>query len=168
MNPSAVEQVVADLEREHHDVLDRLAKLKAELAAVEARRADIENVRAGLERLGAVTVERSTISDTDRAYAQAQRTDGGSSVGRDAVAAEPATPVQRIRSTELVAQLVARAGAPMTRDEIVDRFGEEIGFPETWQNPRNAIGNALARATSRGLIASLDGDRFAGKEFELL
>lgn len=64
---------------------------------------------------------------------------------------------KKIRSTSMVGDMVARSGHQWSREEIHQGFLERFGLPDSWQNPANALNNAIARAVENGLISERDG-----------
>ncbi|MCR6494060.1 hypothetical protein [Cellulomonas sp. P24] len=59
---------------------------------------------------------------------------------------------QRIRSTQLAAEVVRTMARGVSRDDVLAEFGTRGLIPSSWTNPRNAVNNALSRAAQRGLI----------------
>lgn len=69
----------------------------------------------------------------------------------------PPTPKKNIRSTTIVADLVARRDTWSSRPEIHESFDTLGMIPPTWENPTNAINNAISRAVGKGLIVEHGG-----------
>lgn len=104
--------------------------------------------------------------------------DSGSSIGEETLDVRPAEaaasasggpdtghtptdhPPTRVRSTELVAQVINTA-APhtMSRDDVLHAM-ELGGYTRGMKAPKNSINTALYRASQRGLIRTLDRDTF--------
>lgn len=77
----------------------------------------------------------------------------------DGLETDAADGKKRIRSTDMVAKLVNDSPVPMTREAIREKFDQVYGFPATWQNPVNALNNAIVRAANNKQIVA-DGDIF--------
>lgn len=72
---------------------------------------------------------------------------------------------KRVRSTELVVDVVDRIGRPASRAEIFSQFEALKGIPQSWvSNPRNSLNNALGRAVENGRIQKI-GEEFAPKSY---
>lgn len=71
-------------------------------------------------------------------------------------------PIKRIRSTEMMTELLALLARPVTREEahtaFMERYKEQI--PETWRNPENALNNALNRSVDNGDVKVTNDGRF--------
>lgn len=154
------DEVVEGLEREIHEQSRRIADLAAALRTAEE---DLKRLRIAqdvVRRLydsgdgsgsdtqgGDVSPHSQTpLRVHSEAALIAPRFDGPADGGTGT------TPqLRRVRSTQMVADLVKELGAA-SRDEVVAAFADRGLAPASWQNPRNAIGNALGRAVERGLL----------------
>lgn len=137
-----------------------MSDLRSELSAAEQRLAHIhgavENIQSLLnesapgerEPQADNANEDESIPRVDPAWGQQQA---------------PNAPLvrQRVPSTDWVAEIVNNFGRVATRDEIFEAFQVQRGFPPSWTNPRNSIGNALNRAAERHMIQRIDSNNFA-------
>ena len=64
---------------------------------------------------------------------------------------------KKIRSTQMVAELINDSDEMWERGDIHDAFQMRYSVPESWSNPTNAINNAIGRAVKHGLIAERGG-----------
>ena len=161
MDTHGFEELFGTLDRERQQMAARLETLRREVVESEQRMRDLDAVIAGLQRLDLVPTKAELEPSSVHVPAVHDEPSEEEDPGALESTASATPPRQRIRSTEMVADVVNRAVGPLTRDEVVEKFRVEVGFPASWANPRNAIGNALGRATSRGWVTALDGDRFA-------
>jgi hypothetical protein len=156
-----------DLIEERVRVTERVTQLEGELNSSRERLAALDKVLSGLRELGLLDqLVPSAKAPEPEAAAAPATSEGGTppivQYALDALKHRAAT--TRIQSTTLVAQLVNSVGHPMNRDEVMDRFEQTHGFPDSWKNPRNNLGNALARAHENGDIDRF-GDMFAPKGY---
>lgn len=93
--------------------------------------------------------------------------DDASEDGRQGGSHRPAPRIKRTRSTEWIAEIINTTGRVMTRDEVYEEYERQKGFPESWTNPRNSLGNALGRAVANKWVKRLPGDRFVGVDVDL-
>ncbi|WP_299057941.1 hypothetical protein [uncultured Nocardioides sp.] len=144
----------------------RLGELHRQLEEVEGRLRDLDAVITGFRRLSlAPGVEERSQQEAALEDASNEQDDEGDAREPGAPSSTSTPKKRRIRSTDLVATLVNQATEPMTRDQIVNAFEVHIGFPKSWANPRNAVGNALNRAAKAGRVQTLPGDTFAPREW---
>jgi len=136
------------LANERRDAAAEVTRLKSELEAAQARLDDLDGVIERLRRLGLLPEDERPrlLDDIVEQVAQTNFR---------------RRPVARIRSTEIVADLVNKHGEPVTREEALELLDRDRGIPTGWANPRNAIGNALNRAVDKGAILQLDADLYA-------
>lgn len=62
---------------------------------------------------------------------------------------------KRIRSTQMVVDLMDELRVPLTKAGIREEFERKFGFPPAWKNPDNALNNAIARAAADGKIRQI-------------
>jgi hypothetical protein len=156
-----------DLIEERVRVTERVTQLEGELNSSRERLAALDKVLSGLRELGLLDQPPPSVKapEPEVAAAPAASEDGTPDLVQFALdALKHKTVTTRIQSTTLVAQLVNSVGHPMNRDEVIDRFEQTHGFPDSWRNPRNNLGNALARAHENGDIDRF-GDMFAPKGY---
>lgn len=158
---------------ERAQVIERVEQLETDLSHARERLGALEKVLSGLRDLGLLPSEEPVTDDPgvehgpSNADAQVrrdsdERLESQSTFTYRGVKSRP--PTTRIRSTSIVADLVNAAGKPLTREQVYEEFELTHGFPESWRNPRNALGNALTRAHDNGDIDRF-GDMFAPKGY---
>lgn len=164
MNTGAIEDALHQLQVEGAELLARGGQLEVELrhvrdaharvlAAIESLRRVLGPEQQKLDELpverrdAAVVVEGPAPFDLSWPGAEKPDSDGDEE--------QP----KRIRSTAIVANLLANNPRVWTFDEIVDAF-EYHGWSSRMQNPRNALRTALTRATKRGSILAIDETHF--------
>ena len=92
---------------------------------------------------------------------------GGSQPVRDTDEAGSETDEVRLRrisptsSTARVAEIVERAGLPLTVHEIYEAFRARDWLEEDWDSPEAAVTAAARRAHQRNLVVRLPGRRYA-------
>ena len=64
---------------------------------------------------------------------------------------------KKLPSTQMIADVVNDSDRPLSREEAHEGFIARYGLPPTWENPANALNNALGRAVKNGLIEELNG-----------
>jgi hypothetical protein len=69
----------------------------------------------------------------------------------------PPSGPRKIRSTQMVADLVNSEMREWTREDVHKGFAAAYGNPANWATPANAINNAIARATEKKLFAEREG-----------
>lgn len=136
---------------------DTLQRLDTALARVQKRVGDIqEELEAAEQEMERLRIAREVVRQiaglgAPEAAEQPQR-------GPRYVTRSPEAPdarnhrPRRIRSANVVAELVRELGGAHTKDEIFDAFMTRGLAPESWSNPRNAFNNAINRAVARGLL----------------
>lgn len=134
-----------DLRREADEIDRQLVKLDGNRAQLTARREAIAEYFSVVERLQGVP--------QGEAKAKAP-TNARSFNGK-----------KRIRSTGLVASVVIGSGKKWTREQIREGFDAKYGIPD-WENPDNALSNAIGRAVAQGLIAENNSLYFDPAEFK--
>jgi hypothetical protein len=161
----AVRDTVAELETQREDVARQVAEAQVlfETSAKQLQRLDaaISSMR-DLFEVDQASHDRQSREGTSNISDEQERT--GENPVDDSIrsedeqsARESAAPVhkpprRRIQSTTIVGDIVSDAQKPITRDEIRQRFRESGLAPASWQNPENAVGNAITRAVERKLI----------------
>jgi len=147
---------------ERQSLQARSSQLASELSDVRARLAAIDDALRGIELLGSEILvpndeesEEPITPENDpsglKLFASQFGPTGPSQADQ---------PIKRIRSTEMVAQLVRDHGV-LSRDEIHSLFEATYGFPPTWRSPANALNNAINRAIDRGDVRRVGSDAFA-------
>lgn len=151
-----------------HEELERQIDVhKTELQALAAQLADVQNrLRSLLNIQEAVrALEGPTFANPeDAAMMHAPLTEKDVSnfieAARPVLPPKPAT--KRIRSTEMVADMINSSDRSWTREGIHDGFKQLYGYPDSWGNPANALNNAIGRAAANGLIVELN-DRYMSR-----
>jgi hypothetical protein len=167
LNPGGL---IATLHSERDASVEQLRTLRDQVLVLEARLADLNAVIEGLGRLNLVSMDSARESEGEDRRAQP---DGHGKRDSSKAIPEPQQKTPRdatmwgkkIRSTDMVADLINEAGRSMDREEIISEFDNRFGIPVSWDKPRNALGNALSRAAERGLIDRLGADVFAPRGF---
>lgn len=168
MTTNTFRDAIVALRAEREDVAADVKRLRAEMTAAETRLGYLDGAIENLVQLGGdaaddadETPDVTDIEVEDDAETDDDLPDDGLSPFE-----QPHTVIRRkTPSTAMVADLVNEVGRPMHRDEVVDAYEARHGFPPSWQNPRNTLGNALLRAWSRGLIVRVDQDHFAPRRY---
>ncbi|WP_167140210.1 hypothetical protein [Diaminobutyricimonas sp. TR449] len=132
---------VASLLEEQRELSARLEALNAERETVAEHMEAIQTILSALARYSGKPVAPTPVLEPRK---QAEQR-------------ELVTSKARIRSTDMVGELVSKSGRKWTREEIHKGFEDEYGIPEAWTNVANALNNAIARAVQRGLIEERDG-----------
>jgi hypothetical protein len=70
-----------------------------------------------------------------------------------------AAPIKRVRSTELVIDIVNSAARAITRGEVLDLM-HEYGHTSAMKDPRNSVNTALYRAVKDGRIRRMDAETY--------
>ncbi|MGA1838469.1 hypothetical protein VD659_16240 [Herbiconiux sp. 11R-BC] len=155
-----------ELDRQIAVTQEEVDGLKQKLHAAQVRLVNLSNIRVNAQALDEAPDPDVTFFPSIQGFIEADVVRGLGQVRQEAdgvVVLGGQSSRKRIRSTEMVADVVKEADVPLTRDEIFTAFENTYGFPETWTNPRNALNNAIARATEKGLIVQ-DDDEFISRE----
>lgn len=155
---------VEDLEAHRAALQTEVDTIERDIAELEARRKTTQSELSDVSV--AVNVLRRMINPQDQESAPTMsevQADPGTEQGRafvegflaDSARAGQILPTGRIRSTEMVGELVAEVGRPISRQEIRSRFEERYGIPPIWNNPINALNNAIGRAVEKRLIRDI-------------
>ncbi|MCU1439730.1 MAG: hypothetical protein JWP85_727 [Rhodoglobus sp.] len=138
------------------DIAAQLAIARERLNSLNAIRANATKLEgtAGLSGSGTLTI---TGSDGTSDINDPKLHEPLTIISVDGSPIDLRAPKKKIRSTQLVADMINESNARWTRQEIHDGFRERIGVPPTWENPANAINNAIARAVEKTLIVEQDG-----------
>jgi hypothetical protein len=146
-----------ELERQIAACESEVADLSRQLATVSSRLHALQSIRDSAMQLDA-TIEDDNLKDGSSAGVPRWRINEPRLVMNPSgsVAFEVAAP-KKIRSTQMVADLVNGEMREWTRDDIHRGFASTYGIPANWGTPANAINNAIARAVEKDLIAERGG-----------
>jgi hypothetical protein len=151
--------LISQLENERAELRDRQLDLSNKLRVTEQRLALLTNVLQGLLELNRPESDALLSADNMPATGDIElpAADSSSSLP-DATPTRYSLPSgTRVRSTDMVAQIIRESDRALTRQEIQSAFKERFGYPPSWKAPANALNNAIARAHEKGLIVENDG-----------
>lgn len=167
MTDDTLREALVSLRTQREDVASEVERLGAELRDAESSLARLERAIEGLAPF--LDEDIAILEDIDDETPDETPNETLDETPRESAWQQfdqPAPVRKKYPSTQMVGDLVNDLGRAIHRDEIVTAFADRFGFPPTWENPRNTLGNALLRAWERGLIERLDPDRFAPRGHE--
>lgn len=167
------------LREEGSSIETRVAELKNELALAEQRLAHIRGAIQNLQfivgdlpaasRIENLAPEVEIPQESDNPFADIADLfeNPDETEPHDESKRSARSGVKRTPSTDWLAEIVNASGRVLTRNEVFEEYERQKGFPESWTNPRNSLGNALNRAVSKKMITRLPGDQYASIDFDL-
>ncbi len=187
VDESAIKHVLAGLRAESEQHRARIDDLNAQLKSEDAAWARVDDAIRVLENLLNPEVveapsERSTESEAYRPSSTSlgvQSEDalfgGETASDRPSVSSVlrqylPKTPGgKRLKSSKMVADVLADIGEPITRSEFRTEFYKKFDEDEIkdyWDRPDNALATALARAAKENMIQAIGDDKFAPNTYK--
>jgi len=153
----------SELERQIALHQEQVSELTAQLEGARNRLANLHMMRRTAQLLEAETAARAEegLTYVDMGY-DYFKTTANTPVGDGTpVVIQVKDAPKKIRSTQMVTDMILESQAYWTRQEVHDGFLERYPVPESWSNPANAINNALGRAVKTGLIVEHGGHYMA-------
>jgi hypothetical protein len=153
------------------DLKELQEQLKAQSARVEVLHEDLVRANARLKSLLTIYGAAKELSDADGLGEQIPelsetevlvwQTKGVDEIATFVTQIDPPSN-KRVKSTQMMADLVIQSGRAWSREELHAGFRDTYGIPEGWTAPANAMNNAIGRAVEKGLIHELDGKYLPG------
>jgi len=137
--------------------------LRGSLTELTARRNDVAKAIEVIQRIEGITapsdVEVDDVVDVGQRSGPLEQPEFSETIIESHPSVVKARPsIKRIRSTEMMSELVLASDRKWTREGLHEEFERVYGIPESWKTPQNALNNAIGRAVDRGLIVQ-DGGR---------
>lgn len=131
------------------------SKYEAELKTIEAQIRRLDSEREEL------TTRQAKLLKFFAALAEVEPSSGAGTIASRQTDDLPREDIfegrQRIPSTDYVASVVVGSRRKWTRAQIHAGFRDKYGIPTMWENPDQAINNAIARAVKNKMIQEENG-----------
>ena len=125
------------------DLEQELAKIESDLQELDKKRVELSSRQEAIRNYFAAL---ALVAPDSRASSLAAKDDP------EVVRVNVFGQKKRIRSTDFLASVVIGSGRKWTREQLHKGFDAKYGIPEGWENPEQAINNAIGRAVKRGTI----------------
>lgn len=183
VDESAIKHLLAGLRAESEQHRVHSDDLKAQVKSTDEARARVDEAIRALEILLNPEVveassEGSTESEAHRPSSSVGVQSEGSLLGGETASDRPSLLLRqylsksggkRLKSTKMVADVLAEIGEPVTRSEFRTAFYKKFDEDEIkgyWDRPDNALTTALARAAQSKIIQTIGDDKFASKTYK--
>lgn len=139
-----------------------VSALRGRLTELTARRNDVAKAIEVIQRIEGITapsdVEVDDVVDAGQRSGPLQQPESSDTTIESQASVMRTRPsIKRIRSTEMMADLVLASDRKWTREGLHEEFERVYGIPESWKTPQNALNNAIGRAVDHGLIVQNGG-----------